>query len=104
MSADNGIYILTTPSKNHSIEYRVAHLQAADNIDWDEIHKKYVDEVESYSEYDRNKIRIKNARELFAYAPVFKNEADAFDAAIILYKKFEYTEYGIVRIEIPLEF
>ena len=36
MSADNGIYILVTPITDSKVfEYRVAHCQAIENIDYD---------------------------------------------------------------------
>ena len=37
MSADNGIYILATPTEDAGdLEYRVRHAQAIENIYWDE--------------------------------------------------------------------
>jgi len=39
LSADNGIYILDTPRREGiGREYRVAHLQAVQDVDWDGLH------------------------------------------------------------------
>jgi len=94
MSADNGIYILTT-LKDDSIEYRVAHLQAVDNIYWDDKIKK-----ETFDD----DVMIKNAREMWIDFKYFKSKKKAIDYAIKLHDKIGYVEYGISFIEIDREF
>jgi hypothetical protein len=109
MSADNGIYILTTPIGPYK-EYRVAHLGAIDNLDWDHEKNKSCLEVneprnrfETVEDY-RNRVRIINAKDMFKNAKMFRvrEEADAY--AKQLFEDLTICEYGICQIEIPLTF
>jgi len=94
MSSDNCIAILTTP-KGKGFEYRVAHIMAIENYQWDD--KK--------DDYTHNpKVQIKNAREMWKDCNVFTNEADAFQEATLIYDKVGDTEYGIRFINIGAEF
>jgi len=88
MSADNGIYILITPTEDgKGKEYRVTHAQAIDNI--------------TYEHPDGN------PEEVVAYFGTclpFYDEKNATEFAFDLYDEWGYTEYGIVDIELPKPF
>ena len=97
MSADNSIVILETKGP----EFRVLHMQAMENIDWDEEAK----------EYTRNDdVRIKNAREYgFQNCRVFTDETQAFQEADrlcqeIMDSEMPILEYGIVTVKIDRVF
>ena len=98
MSADNGVYILETKGP----EYRVAHLQAVDNVyySWSTAD----DGTTNGDEVDDQDIWIMNAREMWFGAPVFTDEDEAWRAARELHDKIDYTEYGISKIEIDRVF
>lgn len=91
MSADNGIYILKTIGP----EYRVRHLQAVDNICWDQNNK-----CES-SDFD---VMIVNAREMWYGSEVFLDEDTAWKYARKLQKEVGYTEYGVSVIHVDRSF
>ena len=63
MSADNGIYILKTQGycsihdgyDEHSSEFRIAHLQAVENVNWDHDGNDYTDDPD---------VMIHNARQM----------------------------------------
>ena len=92
MSADNGIYVLSTihPNDINEREYRVAYLMAVDNLAWDEETKELSDDPD---------VMIKNAREMWGNSTVFDDGHNAWDYARIL-NQGQYTEYGIVEIKI----
>ena len=101
MSADNGIYILVTPTNDYpqSYEYRVAEMMAIENLDWDDSKKQQVN--------DEN-VAIENARQMFGHAPVFKSRDEAYQYAVKVYDEImacpvPILEYGIseIRIEKP---
>ena len=108
MSADNGIYILITPSfwskifpilknsEQYNKEYRVAHLQAIENIDWDW--------TRGSGEEDHENIMIKNARKMWKDCKVCYNKKAAYKEARELEKKYGWTEYGICEIEVDRVF
>jgi hypothetical protein len=86
MSSDNGIYILKTPKEN-GFEYRVTHAQAIDNLWWEN--------------------EDGNPKEIVAYfgsCRVFTSDDEAFLEAKRLYDDYGYTEYGIIKIDMPLPF
>lgn len=92
MSADNGIYILRTykpDTEQQEYEYRVAHLQAIDNLEWDDDKQSYI---------------IQNVRVMFRGCKVFDNALAATLEAKRLYKEIRFLEYGINFIEIDREF
>ncbi len=100
MSADNGVYILKTKGNprrlNSNIhEYRVAHLQAIDNIDWDDKLGK------PSRDHD---VQIVNAREMWKGCKVFTDAKEALDEALKIDRECVYVEYGICEIEIPRRF
>jgi len=106
MSADNGIYILTTPvalnasNKGDSYEYRVAYHSAIENYLWDD------DKKEESNDPD---IWIKNARNMWKNCPVFHSRVDALTEADRQYQKFTedggyVLEYGISFIHVPRVF
>lgn len=91
MSADNGIYILSTlKGKGH--EYRVAHLQAVENYEWDDKIKGYTEDPD---------VQIKNAREMWDGCKVFKKEKGALKLAHKLADDVDILEYGICYVYIP---
>ena len=98
MSADNGVYILETvrlTRNGYQPEYRVAHLGAIDNIEYDENIKDYTDD---------DNIRIVNAREMFSSSHVFADRDEAAAYAESLHSELGWTEYGICFITIDREF
>src|SRR5262245_59484398 len=96
MSADNGIYILWTPTALPDVyEFRPRHLQAVENVDWDDsIHEYTTDE----------EIRIKNAREMWKEAPVFTSRLEALDVAADMLAEQPICEYGISFVHINRPF
>ena len=101
MSADNGIYILqTTTDFPNGYEYRVAHLLAVENYQWDDKIKNYTDDPD---------IQIEHARGMWKNSKVFHNRESALKEADKLYQEimngeFPVIEYGISFIEIPRKF
>lgn len=88
MSADNGIYILKTPSypikkdncytnRGSYYEYRVAYAMAIDNVDYSDLYLPA----------------------LFGNSPVFQKEDEAWNYAKQLEEDCDYLEYGICLIE-----
>lgn len=87
MSADNGVYILaTTNSETKEIEYRVAHAQAIDNLDYYE-KSKPVEELQEYM------------KEVWGNSHVYKNEKIAVAKAAQIEERYPFTEYGICFID-----
>jgi len=76
MSADNGIYILPSPTPN-GLEYRVAHAQAIENVDYDPMYEVL----------------------LFSKAPVYASEQEAVLAAFEKAKDYDVLEYGVAMLE-----
>lgn len=78
MSADNGIYILRSPIRTGHFEYRVAHLQAIENIDYDRAHEILY----------------------FGKCQVFHNRDAAWKEALKIYDSIDgVLEYGISQID-----
>lgn len=99
MSSDNGIYVLET-TKGNGFEYRVRELQCIENVDWD--NRKHCISAD-------DKVRIKNARQMWKGCEVFKTKALAFMEASRIYDNimtddFGLLEYGICVIKINKEF
>lgn len=92
MSADDGIYILKTPrSDDHNFfEYRVAWLQAIENLEWD---------ADKSCNTDNPDVNIYNARQMWSNATVWHNVADALKYAEEK-DRARRTEYGIKTIAI----
>lgn len=82
MSADNGIYILETSGP----EYRVAHLQAVDNISWD---------AENSCSTANQDIIIMNARRMWRNAAVHTSRQTALMEADKMARDCPVLEYGI---------
>ncbi len=100
MSADNGIYILKTPTVDGKSEYRVKHLQAVENYRWDFL--KPNDDGGGPGGYTEDtKWHIYNAKRIWGTCKVFDNNGDAVLEAARLSDDIGYTEYGICMIEIP---
>ena len=100
MSADNGIYILETVGYGVPSEYRVKHLQAIDNVYWDNVKK------ESTNNQD---IHIINARCMWNGCKVFTDRVEALKEADRIYREimgsdFPIIEYGISLITISRKF
>ena len=87
MSADNGIYVLFTDSEKNGPQYRVAHLQAIDNIygNFSEEKCKYEGKPEVINDY-------------FGGAKTFHTLNEALDYAEELENDIGYTEDGICVI------
>ena len=111
VSADNGIYILKTAGP----EYRVAHLQGVENVDWhvcsihgtdmhfgndgrpncEECHTGYCNDPEC---------RIINAREMWRDCEALTDESKAVALADQLYHDCTIVEYGVCYVEIDRPF
>ena len=91
MSADNGIYILKTEGP----EYRIAHLQAVENVNWDHDSNNYTDDPD---------VMIHNARQMWSPCEIFFEESLALIYAAKLLRRESICEYGICFIEIPRVF
>lgn len=91
MSADNGVYVLETEGP----EYRVAHLQAVENLSWDKSKEDYTDDPE---------VHISNAREMWANTPVFTSKEKAVKYASEVAEDYPYLEYGIQILKVPKKF
>lgn len=96
MSADNGVYILET-GKGKSKEYRVKHLQAVENVYWDENRNRETDDPDVW---------IGNARRMWNNCEVLSNKAEAVVEAdrIASDPELWILEYGICTIRIPRDF
>jgi hypothetical protein len=88
ISADNGIYVLFTESEKNGPQYRVAHLQAIDNI---------------YGKFSEEKLQYEGNPEIindyFGGAQVFYTLNEALDYAEEVENKIGYTEDGICVIK-----
>lgn len=119
MSADNGIYILET-KRADGWEYRVAHLQAIENINYDE-EAPDAESCEKYNQYlhtpcakciawdkkfnsEDKDVMIRNARRMWKNSPMFLSQKDAWLYAQEMDATARMTEYGVCRITIDREF
>lgn len=96
MSADNGIYIL----KSEGPEWRIAHAQAIENINWNE---------ETKSSADQNHFNMEEVKQYFGESRVFLSEQDVCEEAVkmeteICQSDFPVLEYGICEIRMPHKF
>lgn len=93
MSADNGIYILSTPARpikqdntyiyqRGTLEYRVAYCSAIDNIDYSDLYLPLY----------------------FGDSKIFKSWDNAYAYALKLRDDFDYLEYGICNIHRDIYF
>lgn len=86
MSADNTVIVLKTKGKNgNEAEYRVAHVQAAENMTWEA----------DYPSQDNPRLRRDWVLDIFKGVRVFTNADDALKEADRLEKYWEYVEYGV---------
>jgi hypothetical protein len=101
MSADNGIYILSTVKKskmegNFHVKttpytvYRVAYTQAIDNFEW----------YKQYELYNLGAYMLQT----WGQSEVYNTYEEALAAASTLAKQYSYLEYGISDIETDLTF
>ncbi len=84
MSSDNGVYVLKT-RKGEGYEYRVAHLNAIDNLDYDCSTPEDI---------------MTNARQMWRNREVFKHKVDALLAAHELADDIDLLEYGVSFIKL----
>lgn len=98
MSADNGIYILVTKrtrtqengviindGKEHLV-YRVAHVQAIDNLGWYKENQSY--NLGAYM------------KDVWGESKVYPTRAAAMEKAVEMSNDYEILEYGIQIIEL----
>lgn len=114
MSADNGIYILET-RKGNETEYRVAGLQAVENVYWHfcSVHKRdhhfgndgrpNCEECHT-GECGDSKCHIQQARDMWRNSEVYLSEKEALAKAATELKAYPIVEYGISFIKIDEEF
>ncbi len=88
MSADNGIYILKTKD-----QYRVAHLQAIDNVSW-----SVIDGDWKNSESTRGKCVPTRVVEMWGDCKFTRDEGKALRLAHNWASKFPICEYGVYVI------
>jgi hypothetical protein len=101
VSADNGIYTIKT-TKGNGFEFRVAHMQNFENIEWSDAEPNPNGGIGWYTQ--NPDVLIKNARHMYKDAKVFTVEKEALEEAYRLHNEEDYTEYGICFLEIPREF
>jgi hypothetical protein len=87
MSADNGVYVAKFPTLNSGVEYRVAHLQNIEELDYNSIYDIPEDVVIAYRNFS------------FANSPIFLDEQEAIDYAYKLEESIVFTEYGVCSVE-----
>jgi len=90
MSADNGIYILQSPTESGSLEYRIAHLQA----------------IENHSFYGENGEKELCAYELLRWgnSKCYKSKSQALNNAHDLAETKPILVYGVKIIKSPIQF
>jgi hypothetical protein len=86
MSADNAIVIV----KSVGGTCKVRHMQAVDNLYWDEV-------TNDYGQF----INTKALYQAFKNVPVLANMDVAEMYATDLLQEYDYVEYGIIIIEAP---
>lgn len=86
MSADNGVYILVSPSKEDSkqLEYRVAYGMAIDNIEY---------------EPDYHGFNKEELKRYFGNCNVFTDDKSARIEAERIHDLYQWTEYGVRTFE-----
>jgi hypothetical protein len=96
MSADNGIYIVSSIkddgfgySNKNNLEYRVAHAQAIEDCEENDENEDIVDVYRFMQFHD---------------APVFTEKKKAWEFAIKEAEKYEFLEYGICSIDFNAPF
>ena len=101
MSADNGVYILSSLKPGGGYVYRVRDLASIDNLDWDDIQSCDIhDESWTGSDDEREKVRIRNARKMWKGCSVLLSEKEAYKEARKIESLMSWTEYGICMIEV----
>jgi hypothetical protein len=95
MSADNGVYVLKSPTASNpkEFEYRVAYAMAIDNIYFGNENTE-----EGRRENDESRLY------LFGKSTVFLDPDKAFEEAERIHSQYEWTEYGITQEEIARPF
>lgn len=93
MSADNTVILLITKGRDdwRGAEYRVAHVQAAENMTWEA----------DYPSKDNPLFNREWVLDAFGRSRVFTDAADALGEAIRVEKQADYVEYGIVFVIHP---
>jgi hypothetical protein len=94
MSADNGVYILKTINPKGGYEFRVEHLQAVDNVGWDDNLRRMTDDPI---------VQIHNAHEMWGHSHVWGTREDAFRIAEKILEDLDVCEYGIQTITIQAQ-
>lgn len=94
MSADNGVYILKTINPKGGYEFRVAHLQAVDNVGWDDNLRRMTDDPI---------VQIHNAHEMWGHSHVWDTREDAFRIAEKILEDLDVCEYGIQILTIQAQ-
>jgi hypothetical protein len=98
MSADTGVYILQTlknKDNDKEFEFRVSFQSAIDNYKWDNKTKDYTNDT---------KIQIKNARKMWKDCKIFTDAEESYREAMKIHNDWDWTEYGIVVIQIDEKF
>lgn len=85
MSADNGVYILKTKD-----QYRVAHLQAIENLSWSAIDGRW-----DFSEKAKERYVPTRVMEMWGGCKYTRNREVAFQIAQRMVRNLRICEYGI---------
>ena len=85
MSADNGVYILKTKD-----QYRVAHLQAIENLSWSAIDGRW-----DFSEKEKERYVPTRVMEMWGGCKYTRNREVAFQIAQRMVRNLRICEYGI---------
>ena len=101
MSVDGGIYAIKT-LKGDGFEFRVAHVEGFDSIEWSDTEPNPNGGIGWYT--NNPDVLIKNARLVYTNAPVFVLEKDAVEEAYHLQYDMGQPKCGIFFPEIPREF
>ena len=95
MSADNGIYVLFTDSEKDGPAYRVAHLQAIDNIygKFSEKECKYEGNAEIINDYFGGARKFHTLNEALDYAEELENTVGYTEDGICVINEFAHHGY-----------
>lgn len=92
MSADNTVIVLVTKGKNgRGDEYRVAHVQASENM---------FGRADYPSDRDNAVVNREWVLDAFKGVRVFTDEGDAMKEAMEVEKSYWYVEYGVRVIDL----
>ena len=93
MSADNGVYVLGSRTKDGGWEYRVCEASAIENVFWNYERK------EEGSEFNMEEVRSYWGR-----SPIYRTQEEVMQEAVRILNDIEICEYGISFMYMDAEF